>query len=48
MKAKPGQLNCASAGIGSTTHLAMEMLKDVSHTFALHIPYNGAAGVKPE
>ena len=41
MKAKPGQLNYASAGIGSTTHLAMEMLKDASHTFALHIPYNG-------
>ena len=41
MKAKPGQLNYASAGIGSTTHLAMEMLKNVSNTFALHIPYNG-------
>jgi len=41
MKAKPGQMNYASAGVGSTTHLAMEMLKNVSGTYALHIPYNG-------
>jgi tripartite-type tricarboxylate transporter receptor subunit TctC len=46
MKSKPGQLNYASAGVGSTTHLAMEMLKSVSNTYALHIPYsgNGPAG----
>ncbi len=41
MHAQPGRLNYASAGIGSTTHLAMEMLKSASNTFALHIPYNG-------
>ncbi len=41
MRAKPGQMNYASAGVGSTTHLAMEMLKNVSNTYALHIPYNG-------
>src|SRR5258705_2780074 len=41
MKSKPRQLNYASAGVGSTTHLAMEMLKSVSDTYALHIPYNG-------
>lgn len=41
MKARPGKLNYASAGVGSTTHLAMEMLKAASKTFALHIPYNG-------
>jgi tripartite-type tricarboxylate transporter receptor subunit TctC len=40
-KQQPGKLNYASAGIGSTTHLAMEMLKSVSGTFMLHIPYNG-------
>jgi tripartite-type tricarboxylate transporter receptor subunit TctC len=46
MKAQPGKLNYASAGVGSTTHLAMEMLKSVSNTYALHIPYsgNGPAG----
>ena len=41
MKAQPGKLNYASAGVGSTTHLAMEMLKGASNTYALHIPYNG-------
>jgi tripartite-type tricarboxylate transporter receptor subunit TctC len=40
-KKQPGKLNYASAGIGSTTHLAMEMLKSVSGTYMLHIPYNG-------
>jgi tripartite-type tricarboxylate transporter receptor subunit TctC len=46
MKSKPGKLNYASAGVGSTTHLAMEMLKAASNTYALHIPYsgNGPAG----
>ena len=46
MRAQPGRMNYASAGVGSTTHLAMEMLKDVSKTFVLHIPYsgNGPAG----
>jgi tripartite-type tricarboxylate transporter receptor subunit TctC len=45
-KAQPGKLNYASAGIGSTTHLAMEMLKSVTNTYMLHIPYsgNGPAG----
>jgi tripartite-type tricarboxylate transporter receptor subunit TctC len=41
MKSQPGKMNYASAGVGSTTHLAMEMLKLASSTYALHIPYNG-------
>jgi tripartite-type tricarboxylate transporter receptor subunit TctC len=40
-KKQPGKLNYASAGVGSTTHLSMEMLKAVSNTYMLHIPYNG-------
>src|SRR5258706_3727293 len=41
MKAQPGKLNYASAGIGSTTHLAMEMLNLAPQTSAVHVPYNG-------
>ena len=46
MKSQPGKLNYASAGVGSTTHLAMEMLKGASNTTAVHVPYkgNGPAG----
>jgi tripartite-type tricarboxylate transporter receptor subunit TctC len=40
-KKQPGKLNYASAGVGSTTQLAMEMLKAASGTYMLHIPYNG-------
>jgi tripartite-type tricarboxylate transporter receptor subunit TctC len=40
-KSQPGKLNYASAGVGSTTQLAMEMLKSASGTYILHIPYNG-------
>ncbi|MGZ5150346.1 MAG: tripartite tricarboxylate transporter substrate binding protein [Burkholderiales bacterium] len=42
-KARPGQLNYSSAGIGSTTHMAMELLKTMAHIDIAHIPYKGAA-----
>jgi tripartite-type tricarboxylate transporter receptor subunit TctC len=47
MKSQPGKLNYASAGAGSTTHLAMEMLKQVAGVDIVHVPYkgNGPAGV---
>ena len=47
MKSQPGKMNYASAGVGSTTHLAMEMLKGASQTYALHIPYNGNGPAGP-
>lgn len=40
-RAQPGKINYASAGVGSTTHLAMEMLKAVGSFDAVHVPYNG-------
>ncbi|MBL8381323.1 MAG: tripartite tricarboxylate transporter substrate binding protein [Burkholderiales bacterium] len=40
-KARPGQLNYASAGAGSSVHLATEMLKQAAGVFILHIPYRG-------
>ena len=42
-KSQPGKLNYASAGSGSTTHLAMEMLKDAAKINLVHIPYKGHA-----
>ena len=40
-KAKPGQLNYASAGIGSATHLNAEKFKLLAGIDALHIPFKG-------
>ena len=39
---RPGQLNYASVGNGSASHLAMEMLKTDAGLFIVHIPFNGA------
>ncbi|MBL8340941.1 MAG: tripartite tricarboxylate transporter substrate binding protein [Rubrivivax sp.] len=43
LKANPGRVNYGSAGQGSLTHLTMELFKQASGTFALHIPYRGIA-----
>jgi tripartite-type tricarboxylate transporter receptor subunit TctC len=40
-KSQPGKLNYASAGAGSTTHLAMEMLKHTAGLDIVHVAYNG-------
>ena len=42
-KSQPGKLNYASAGAGTATHLAMEMLKDAAKIDVVHIPYKGNA-----
>jgi len=42
-KSQPGTLNYASAGNGTATHLAMEMLKDAAKIDLIHIPYKGNA-----
>ena len=42
-KGQPGKLNYASAGSGTATHLAMEMLKDAAGIDLLHVPYKGNA-----
>lgn len=40
-KARPGQLNCASGGSGTTAHLAAELLKSAAAIDFVHIPYKG-------
>ena len=40
-KANPGKLNFASAGIGTTPHLAGELFKQRAGVDATHVPYRG-------
>jgi len=42
-KSQPGKMNYASAGNGTATHLAMEMLKDAAKIDLVHVPYKGNA-----
>ena len=42
-KEKPGQLNYATSGSGSTQHIAAEMFKDQAGVFITHIPYRGSS-----
>ncbi|HTD89334.1 MAG TPA: tripartite tricarboxylate transporter substrate binding protein, partial [Burkholderiales bacterium] len=42
-KAKPGQLNYASVGAGSSPHMGMEMLKAMAGVNLTHVPYKGTA-----
>lgn len=43
LKANPGQRSFGSPGNGSSPHLAAEMMKSQTDTFAVHVPYRGAA-----
>ena len=40
-KAKPGQLNFSSAGVGSGTHFAAELFKATAQIDVVHVPYKG-------
>lgn len=42
-KAKPGEIPFASTGVGSTTHLALELLQTAAGVKFVHVPYRGAA-----
>lgn len=41
-KSRPGKLNYASVGNGSSSHLTMELFKSMTGLHIVHIPYNGA------
>ena len=42
-KARKGQMNGASSGSGTTSHMSLEMLKQMTGIQVTHVPYNGAA-----
>ena len=47
-KAKPGQLNYASCGIGTIVQLTAELFKSQAGVFVVHIPYKGTALAIPD
>jgi len=47
-KAKPGTINYASGGSGSSQHLAMELFKLMAGIDINHIPYKGSAASYPD
>jgi len=42
-KRRPGELTFASAGVGSSTHLAGEYFKSVANINVVHVPYKGSS-----
>jgi tripartite-type tricarboxylate transporter receptor subunit TctC len=43
VKARPGKLNYASAGIGTTSHLVFELVKSAAGLDVVHVPFRGGA-----
>jgi tripartite-type tricarboxylate transporter receptor subunit TctC len=39
LRKNPGKYNYASIGVGSLSHLSIEMLKTLTHSFVVHVPY---------
>ena len=44
-RARPGKVNYASQGMGSTGHLAGELLRSMTSIDVVHVPYKGGAEV---
>ena len=42
-KARPGQLNFGTSGVGTTNHLAAEMFQKIAGIRLEHVPYRGAS-----
>ena len=47
-RARPGQLNYGSAGVGSASHLQMEYFKLLTRTDITHVPYKGTGPMVTE
>ncbi|HKA41921.1 MAG TPA: tripartite tricarboxylate transporter substrate binding protein [Burkholderiales bacterium] len=48
MKAKPGQVTYASTGVGSSSHLTMELFRLSTGIEFVHVPYKGSANTVPD
>ena len=46
-KAKPGEINYASSGIGTANHLAAELLSSMAGIKLTHIPFRGSGAALP-
>ncbi|MBR0679548.1 tripartite tricarboxylate transporter substrate binding protein [Roseomonas eburnea] len=44
-RARPGGLNYASAGVGSSAHMNMELFKNQAGLDIIHVPYRGASAL---
>ena len=47
-KKNPGRLSYCSSGSGSSDHLTAELLKQMTGTFILHVPYRGGAACQTD
>jgi tripartite-type tricarboxylate transporter receptor subunit TctC len=43
LRERPGKVSYASAGVGTTGHLGMELLRSLTGVDIVHVPYKGAA-----
>ena len=46
-RAKPGEINYASSGVGVSNHLAAELLSSMANIKLTHIPYKGSGAALP-
>ena len=46
-KARPGELNYSSSGSGSSSHLALELLKHMTGINLVHVPFKGSGQSMP-
>jgi tripartite-type tricarboxylate transporter receptor subunit TctC len=44
LRERPGKVSYSSAGVGTTGHLGMELLRSLTGVDIVHVPYKGAAG----
>jgi tripartite-type tricarboxylate transporter receptor subunit TctC len=48
LKSKPGALTCGSTGVGSASHLTLELFKTRAGVDMLHVPFRGSAPLLTE